>query len=255
MNTSKRLNIITVCFNTAEFVAHLHANVLSTIGCPFSFTIVDNGSKPAEIGILENIQKKNPVRIMKRQQRTNRKLLLASQNHAEAIHEALDKFSDEDMIVHLDNDLAFIMNGWGGKIRDLINQYDHVTTCRPSNFEDSAAHFMGFKKRYITSRSISLCCKVDKKGNDYSPGGFDTGSGLAAAGGSWKKIVPLPPDHPQHRPYYWTGQIWTLDDELFMDHLGAGSYCDDHATKQGEHRRSIDAWKKHLRKNWGIFHP
>lgn len=226
------LNIITVCYNTADFIRSMHQSVESTIDFPFNFYIIDNGSKAEQVEVLNKLKDKENVHLMGRMQFNNNPRF-ASRNHAEAIHFGIEHFNLQENIVHVDCDCFFILKNWGSRIHNYLNNYDHVSCEKFWKKDDCSAHFMSFNKKYLINNNISLMPKLLKGGRDNrKANGYDTGSGLTHAGGSWKKIclkknIPIDSRHIDIFRDDLVAQNWTIDGEDFFYHLGASSYYEE----------------------------
>lgn len=226
------LNIITVCYNTADFISFMHQSVESTINFPFNFYIVDNGSKADQVEVLKKLKDNKNVHLIDRIQ-FNNSPRFASRNHAEAIHFGIEYFGLQENIVHVDCDCFFILKDWGNKIFSYLNSFDHVSCVKFWKPDDCSAHFMSFSKKYLITNNISLMPKLLKGGRDNRrANGYDTGSGLAQAGGSWKKIyleenIPIDSRHIGIFRDDLIAQKWTIDGEDFFYHLGASSYYEE----------------------------
>lgn len=230
------LHIITVCYNTSEYVDFLFKNVKKTIGCDFTFNVIDNGSSESEFDKIKKLEKENKFRIYQRKQDD---IYAPSRHHGEAIDFAISLFGDSEEVVHVDCDSAFIMKNWGRLIKSLLKHYDHISCRRPVNHLDTGPWFTSFNAGFIRKNNITFLPKVSPDGTDLKcKDRYDVGSDLKRVECRWKQITCN-----EIIKFHNRGQLWMLDRRPFMSHMGACSHSRDYL---------LPKWKIWLRTNWGI---
>jgi hypothetical protein len=168
------INIITVCYNTSEYIELLRNSVEDTIGSDFTFTVMDNGSDLLHEDRLKNIKEKNNINILRRKQAP---VHAPSRHHGEAINDTIKTFKDTDIIAHVDCDSVFIMRKWGPLILEFLNHYAHVSCRRPVSHLDTGPWFTAFKASFIRKHQINFMPKLNEKGEDLKrKDKYDVGS-------------------------------------------------------------------------------
>lgn len=227
------LKILTVCYNTANFVSYLYENITNTCAYPFTMTVVDNGSKLENKSILEKMQKENKINLRCREQED---IYAPSRHHGEAIHHGLECMNDNDNVVIVDCDSVFLEKEWGSKIESLISSFDHITCKRPTTKNGCGAWFSAFKMKTILDNNISFMPMLNPDGSDKKRSDrYDVGSDLIRLN-KWKPIIA----HKKIK-FHKQGHIWLLDERPFIDHMGKCRSIKD-----------MENWKKWLDKNWNI---
>lgn len=227
------IKILTVCYNSSDFIERLHRNIEHTCGYPNCIYVVDNGSDESNMRHIDSLEAKRKIRLLKRKQAD---IYAPSRHHGEAIHFGLNAMSDEDLVVIIDCDSAFIMKDWGKKIAEMTDQYDHVTCIRPGTDNGCGAWFSAFKLIKIREAKINFLPMLKEDGSDDKrPDRYDVGSDLERLK-NWKQIEC----HRSIR-FFKRGHVWLLDDKPFIDHMGM---C--------RSRKDLQEWNKWLMKQWRI---
>lgn len=227
------INILTVCYNSAEFVNRLCGNVAMTCGHPYRINVVDNGSDSKNMILLDKLAAKNKIFLLKRKQAN---IYAPSRHHGEAIHFGLDDMKNEDLVVIVDCDSAFIMKEWGKNIVAMINDYDHITCKRPMTDNGCGAWFSAFKLAKIREAKISFLPMLKEDGSDDKRlDKYDVGSDLSRLA-NWKPI-----EYHKSIRFFKKGHVWMLDGKPFIDHMGM---C--------RSRKDLQEWNKWLFKQWRI---
>jgi glycosyltransferase involved in cell wall biosynthesis len=207
------LKIITVCYNSADFIENLHKSILRTCEYPFRMVIVDNGSRCDHLRVLEKMSNRYNCNVLYRKQAA---VTAPSRHHGEAIHHAIDTLSPSDIAVIVDCDSVFIKYRWAKDIIKLLDTYKHVS-CRRPNIKhiDCGAWFSAFYVKTIKDNSISFLPMLHDDGRDMKMSNrYDVGSDLMRIS-PWKQIHA----HPNVR-FNERGHIWMLDNSPFIDHMG-----------------------------------
>ena len=207
------IKIITVCYNSADFIETLHKSILRTCEYPFRMVIVDNGSRCDHLRVLEKMSNRYNCNVLYRKQAT---VTAPSRHHGEAIHHAVDALSPSDIAVIVDCDSVFIKYRWAKDIVKLLDTYKHVS-CRRPNIEhlDCGAWFSAFYVKTIKDNNISFLPMLHDDGRDKKMiNKYDVGSDLMRIS-PWKQIHA----HPNVR-FNERGHIWMLDNSPFIDHMG-----------------------------------
>ena len=209
------IKIITVCYNTSNYILELQKSISKTIGRPYKLIVVDNGSSLDHLTILKSAANKNPHNweILRRIQVD---IHAPSRHHGEAINFGIKNLNNDDMAVVVDCDSCFILKNWGKKISSLLKKYAHVTCVRP-NIEDldCGAWFSAFYVKTIKDNNISFLPMLHDDGRDMRMiNKYDVGSDLMRIS-PWRQIHA----HPDVR-FNKRGHIWMLDESPFIDHMG-----------------------------------
>lgn len=228
------INVLTICYNSTNFIENLCINIKKTCGVPFKVHIVDNGSTENEIHKLKKISLRYNAQILFRKQKN---IKAPSRHHAEAIHFGIDFFSSDDLIAIVDCDSAFIKKNWGSDILNLIKDYDHVTCQRPANPIGCGAWFSAFTLNKVIDNNINFLPRLNEDGTDKKcPDRWDVGSDLIRIS-SWKPLIA----HPKIK-FQPKGHVWMLDDIPFIDHMGKSRIGNGYKE-----------WKRWLGNQWRIF--
>jgi glycosyltransferase involved in cell wall biosynthesis len=229
----KSIKILTICYNTADFVLNLFENIKSVSSMPFVLVVVDNGSHVSELEKLKSVSKSDNFKLMQRQQAD---IYAPSRHHGEAIHCGIDSLADDDIVSIIDCDSVIIENSWDSHIVDLLSEYDHVTCKRPGAKFGCGAWFSAFRVGTVRNMQINFLPKLKENGSDLkSSDRYDVGSDLIRIE-NWKQLIR----HPEMR-FSNRGHLWLLDNKPFIDHMG----------KCRNSQMDFKKWKKWTKQHWG----
>ena len=232
------LKIITVCYNSADFIETLHKSILRTCEYPFRMVIVDNGSRCDHLRVLEKMSNRYNCNVLYRKQAA---VTAPSRHHGEAIHHAIDTLSPSDIAVIVDCDSVFIKYRWEKDIVKLLDTYKHVSCRRPNIKFGCGSWFTAIRAQTIIEENVSFLPLLTPQGKDWGRGdAYDVGSDLGRVK-PWFPVISDPDKKFSPDGIGSNGHVWYIDGVPFIDHMGGCRNTD--AKKQ---------WQSWLHKEWGI---